>query len=330
MSHIIAASAIGTLMSFGYTEAEAKRIRGFMPRRFQLMGQVLPLTNIEAWLAYRAVKHYIQQTNERGRFHMQFTSGYLNMMPHEKMKYTSPNWEVEFSTREFVRHFGDALYTDMNEEAGHRIIRLNEDGSFIIKNRRLEQLLREMEGREYRRGVQVSTSVYTNSVAGDLHLPKDEHYSARDIRTMFYHGKLAKEYARQPDGTLLPRTGLDHHEVAKYLHFLYNELLAGKEHGSLFHSERITIQSVMNSRSPFGYSQIIGHLGNVVYFSDGTLITMESVMTNVTTMPMSAFNAWTNTVAMDMARIPMNGHVIETPVIPVTMKDYFTVEEWRA
>ena len=109
MSYYVAASAIGTLMDYGYTEAEAKRIRGFMPRRFQMFGQVLPLTNIEAWLAYLAVKHYCQNTEERGRFGLDYPSGYLNMQPHEKMHYVTKDQKVEFSTREFVRHFGDVL-----------------------------------------------------------------------------------------------------------------------------------------------------------------------------------------------------------------------------
>lgn len=329
MSYYVAASAIGTLMDYGYTEAEAKRIRGFMPRRFQMFGQVLPLTNIEAWLAYLAVKHYCQNTEERGRFGLDYPSGYLNMQPHEKMHYVTKDQKVEFSTREFVRHFGDALFTDMNHEAGHRIIRLNDDGSFVIKNRCLEAMIREMESRAKRHGISSNPSFRTtNGMAGELHLPKDEQYTGRDILKMFYHGKLAKEYTRQPDGWLLSPSGLDYHQVAKYMLFLHNELRAGKPHGGMFHGERISIQSAMNSRQSYYYNPVLVDRVTVVLFSDGTLLTPDGVYPNTLPTPQSSMS--NHNFASDLARVCHQHQTYVTPVIPVTMRDYFTDQEWLA
>lgn len=332
MSHIVAASAIGTLMNHGYTELEAKRIRGFLPRRFDLTSASLPVTNIDAWLAYRAVKHYSRFANERGCFMPgdNGNGGYLSMFHYESMKYVTEQFVLTFSTTEFVRHFGDAFYTDMDEQAGKRVIRLNGDGSFVMKNRRLEQLLLEMERRSQEPENSPGSFTYyvNNGVRAEkLYLPKDEKYTPKEIFTMFTHGKMAKEYINNSNGRALVQ-GLNYHEVAKYLHFLHCLQAQGNEAGKLFVGERFTVLGNYAGRNVYGHAHFPHRLGQVVYFEDQEILTGPSVvrdwpLTNV--QYEFGYNA-----THDMVRLFLgNGAIDAAPVIPLAVKAFFTLEEWR-
>ncbi|QVW28519.1 hypothetical protein pEaSNUABM8_00022 [Erwinia phage pEa_SNUABM_8] len=330
MSAVIAASAIGTLMSFGYTELEAKRIRSFLPRRFQTFGQPLPPTNIDAWLIYRAVKHYLLCTNERGVFKPYAgTSGYLSMQSTETMVYVTNKEKISFSTVEFVRHFGDAFYTDMNEQEGKRIVRMNQDGSFVVKNRRLEQLFREMEQRANRpEGPGCHTNPYMSANTGAFYLPVDETYSASDIFAMYTHGALATEYVQDQNFRKVMLSGVDFHIVAKYLYFLYCEKLKGEPHGEHFEAIRFTITRTLDSRFVDGFTYYPHRRGNAIYFADQTALTPNGLV------PVVPMQLMMNSVPVNyyshgfMVRFSLNGHMESSPSIPLSVKKYFTLEEW--
>ncbi|QVW55665.1 hypothetical protein pEaSNUABM9_00069 [Erwinia phage pEa_SNUABM_9] len=330
MSVVIAASAVGTLMSYGYTEAEAKRIRSFLPRRFQTFGQPLPPTNIDAWLIYRAVKHYLLCSNERGVFKPYAgTSGYLSMQSTESMAYVTDKETIGFSTVEFVRHFGDAFYTDMSEQEGKRIIRMNQDGSFVIKNRRLEQLFREMEQRaNHQKGPGSHTNPYMSAHSGMFYLPVDETYTAKDIFNMYTHGALATEYVQTQDFRKVMISGVDFHIVAKYLYFLYCEKLKGKPHGEHFEGERFTIARTMDSRNVDAFTYYPHRRGNAIYFADQTALTPNGLV-QVVPMQLTMNSVPVNYYSHGrMVRFSLNGHMESSPNIPLSVKAYFTLDEW--
>ena len=331
MSAVIAASAIGTLMSYGYTEAEAKRIRAFLPRRFQTFGQPLPPTNIDAWLAYRAVKHYLVCSDERGSFiRSHQPSGYLSMQNIEQMEYVTKKETIKFSTVEFVRHFGDAFYTDMNEEAGHRVARLNNDGSFVIKNRRLLQLCQEIEQRASKGGVTSGIGLYGMANIGEFFLPQEEQYSASDIYTLFTQGKLAKEYSTSYDFRRSLVSGVDFHQVAKYLYFLYCEALKGVGSWMQFSHDRMSIMNNIRNRTVDFYTQFPHPRGGCIYFEDHTVMTPWGI-THAQPIPMNMHTVPQGyTADHEMVRLSLNGHMCTSPLIPLYVKNYFSDEEWQA
>lgn len=330
MSRVIAASAIGTLMSYGYTEAEARRIRAFLPRRFETFGFPLPATNIDAWLIHRAVKHYLFQHNERGVFKPYANNnGYLSMQHTETMSYVTANEEITFTTVEFVRHFGDAFFTDMSEDAGKRIIRMNADGSFVIKNRRLEQLFREMEQRaKPTDGPSNHFTPYASISLGEFRLPKDEVYSAKDMYELYMHGKLAQEYVTDYNFRRVLLSGLDHLKVTKYLYFLYCARLKDQPHGQAYHGERFFIMGNLSNREPNGHTYFPHQRGGMIFFEDNTVLTRNGsmivppVQMNMNTLP-SGYQA-----THGMARISLNGQWHASPVIPLSVKQYFSDDEW--
>lgn len=135
-------SAIEGLNQDGFSLAEATRIRPFLPRRFFPFGS-LYRTNFDAWEAIRAVKDALQYKNFEFRFVFKWGNGELlhhfGFQQNEFIEYTSPTYHTKFLSIEFVRHFGDALFTERAEDENHgrRLVLTN--GALRIKMNRLRE-----------------------------------------------------------------------------------------------------------------------------------------------------------------------------------------------
>ncbi len=140
-------SAIEGLNQDGFSLAEATRIRPFLPRRFFPFGS-LYRTNFDAWEAIRAVKDALQYKNFEFRFVFKWTNGELlhhfGFRQNEFIEYTSPTYHTKFLSIEFVRHFGDALFTERaaDENHGRRLVLTN--GALRIKMNRLREAYNQL------------------------------------------------------------------------------------------------------------------------------------------------------------------------------------------
>lgn len=140
-------SAIEGLNQDGFSLAEATRIRPFLPRRFFPFGS-LYRTNFDAWEAIRAVKDALQYKNFEFRFVFKWSNGELlhhfGFQQNEFIEYTSPTYHTKFLSIEFVRHFGDALFTERaaDENHGRRLVLTN--GALRIKMNRLREAYNQL------------------------------------------------------------------------------------------------------------------------------------------------------------------------------------------
>lgn len=140
-------SAIEGLNQDGFSLAEATRIRPFLPRRFFPFGS-LYRTNFDAWEAIRAVKDALQYKNFEFRFVFKWGNGellhYFGFQQNEFIEYTSPTYHTKFLSIEFVRHFGDALFTERAEDENHgrRLVLTN--GALRIKMNRLREAYNQL------------------------------------------------------------------------------------------------------------------------------------------------------------------------------------------
>jgi hypothetical protein len=140
-------SAIEGLNQDGFSLAEATRIRPFLPRRFFPFGS-LYRTNFDAWEAIRAVKDALQYKNFEFRFVFKWSNGELlhhfGFQQNEFIEYTSPTYHTKFLSIEFVRHFGDALFTERAEDENHgrRLVLTN--GALRIKMNRLREAYNQL------------------------------------------------------------------------------------------------------------------------------------------------------------------------------------------
>jgi len=135
-----AASAIDGLVAAHYSREEATRIRPFLPLHFDNY-VALPSANYEFWNAYRAVADAL--TYDRHKFRFYFwrdqEMNHIPTSPYVKMHYESPTFSAEFTVIEFIRHFGQALYTEHGGEGlGRRLTYVN--GGLRIKTRVLRDL----------------------------------------------------------------------------------------------------------------------------------------------------------------------------------------------
>lgn len=140
-------SAIEGLNQDGFSLAEATRIRPFLPRRFFPFGS-LYRTNFDAWEAIRAVKDALQYKNFEFRFVFKWSNGELlhhfGFQQNEFIEYTSPTYHTKFLSIEFVRHFGDALFTERaaDENHGRRLVLTN--SALRIKMNRLREAYNQL------------------------------------------------------------------------------------------------------------------------------------------------------------------------------------------
>lgn len=140
-------SAIEGLNQDGFSLAEATRIRPFLPRRFFPFGS-LYRTNFDAWEAIRAVKDALQYKNFEFRFVFKWGNGELlhhfGFQQNEFIEYTSPTYHTKFLSIEFVRHFGDALFTERAEDENHgrRLVLTN--SALRIKMNRLREAYNQL------------------------------------------------------------------------------------------------------------------------------------------------------------------------------------------
>ncbi|AWN09087.1 hypothetical protein MLDJOKPK_00162 [Salmonella phage SPAsTU] len=140
-----AVSAIEGMHQDGFTIEEATRIRPFLPRRFYPFPSMFR-TNIHAWEAIRAVEDALQYNNFEFKFTHKWTNGepldHFHFQMNDFMEYRSPTYHTRFLSIEFVRHYGDALFTERSEdpEAGRRLVQTN--GGLRIKMNRLREIHR--------------------------------------------------------------------------------------------------------------------------------------------------------------------------------------------
>ncbi|AFQ96734.1 hypothetical protein STRATTON_20 [Erwinia phage vB_EamM_Stratton] len=139
-----AASAIDGLVAAHYSREEATMIRPFLPLHFDNF-VALPSANYEFWSAYRAVQDAL--TYDRHKFRFYFwrdeEKSHIPNSPYVKMYYESPTFKAEFSTIEFIRHFGRALFTDHGSDGlGRKLNYVN--GGLRIKTRILRELFDEI------------------------------------------------------------------------------------------------------------------------------------------------------------------------------------------
>ncbi|HHS7556485.1 TPA: hypothetical protein ACTPQ1_004785 [Salmonella enterica] len=135
-------NAIEGMHQDGFTIEEATRIRPFLPRRFYPFPSMFR-TNIHAWEAVRAVKDALQYD----KFEFKFTHKWVNgeelpqfhFQDNDYMEYHSPTYHTRFLSVEFVRHFGDALYTERssNPDDGRLLVLVN--GGLRIKMNKLRE-----------------------------------------------------------------------------------------------------------------------------------------------------------------------------------------------
>ncbi|EKN1665637.1 hypothetical protein PWL12_004923, partial [Salmonella enterica] len=102
----------------------------------------------DAWEAIRAVKDALQYKNFEFRFVFKWGNGellhYFGFQQNEFIEYTSPTYHTRFLSIEFVRHFGDALFTERatDENHGRRLMLTN--GALRIKMNRLREAYNQL------------------------------------------------------------------------------------------------------------------------------------------------------------------------------------------
>lgn len=175
--------AISSLQGLGYTYRQAKNIRAWLPRQFDLAGYALPRANLEFWKAYEIVKD-MQKYKRNNALSLQF-SGYakgrtiFQFTHNEFLEYRSPTLQSTVWSLEFVRHFGDGLWRSSHEacQGGPREL------EYIGENIRLKR------GELAARLEELETIPNVHDINSDNpYLPKDtERYienATESIRTM--------------------------------------------------------------------------------------------------------------------------------------------------
>lgn len=245
----IASSAVETLTSLGYTELEAKRIRPYLPKHFQIDHPAPPRTNVEFWLAYYAAQHFTTSSANRGKFTSELVVGFW---PYNNITYTCDAFTVSFSEIEFIRHFGEALFTDFDTNLGRRVVALNNDGSLKLKNRPLQIRLREIEVEidEIKNDYGFHYGWFqTRYHTGNLQLPPRGCPNVKTILSLLAQAALALEFQVDAHNRRMLSNQLDYVAIAKFLFFLEYNRMRGmplKEFSSL----RNQIFRNMLSRSP--------------------------------------------------------------------------------
>ncbi|QVW55199.1 hypothetical protein pEaSNUABM29_00155 [Erwinia phage pEa_SNUABM_29] len=142
-------SAIEGMHQDGFSLEEATRIRPFLPRRFYPFGSMFR-TNIHAWEAVRAVEDAMQYSRFEFKFMHKWASGeslpHFHFQPNDFIEYVSPTYHTRFLAIEFVRHFGDALYTERssNPDEGRLLVYVGD--ALRIKMRRLREAYERATG----------------------------------------------------------------------------------------------------------------------------------------------------------------------------------------
>lgn len=130
MNRTCTVNAIEGMCEDGFAIDEATRIRPYLPRHFSPFPS-LHRTNIHAWEVFRAVKDALQYECFEFKFIHTWPSGeplnHFHFQQNDFIEYVSPTYHTRFLSIEFVRHFGDALYTErgVNPNDGRQLVHVN-------------------------------------------------------------------------------------------------------------------------------------------------------------------------------------------------------------
>jgi len=317
-------SAHETFAIRGYSPEEGKRIRGYLPRRFGDINNALPLTNAEFWLAYECMKHYNDNTRERGRF---YSVGPFDFQSNGKVNYRSEKLNEDFSMVEFIRHFGDTVFTDFDAELGMKVPRTNADGSLVMKNRMVATRLVEIEKQAQPKEDYSSwhSNSWMNFPVGTLSLPPTGMITPETILMASLHGQMAQEYVNTQSGRMFHPT-IDYKWVATYVYLKRLYHARDREFGQDYHSVRSTIEMNLRFRSSNSIYPSDVMTPPHFFHIDGDRVMSKNGIINcprLTNMnPMGFYET--------LYRFNNNGHVSAITTIPTALFDEYSEEEWKA
>lgn len=321
----IHASAVESLTNVGYTELEAKRIRPYLPKHFNLAHPALPRSNVDFWLAYMAVDHFNTVSSRRGRFYSERGVGFWAF---NTITYACEDFEVEFSEVEFIRHFGEGFYTDYDENVGRRVVARNPDGSLKVKNRPLQTRMREIQSELNNQNDYQSTFGwhYTSYYVGNLELPPRGNPTPRAVIDMFIHGALAEEYQTDQNGRRMMLGQLDFVMLAKYLYFieqckLRGMVIAEKEYARSTVFMNLVSRSVSSSMMNANVNRNIFFVPNRGFFTATGFQNYRSFPNN---------HQFNYNATNQLVRFTDGLSVLVCTTIPESVFDMFTDEEWVA
>lgn len=327
MVQVIRASAHEVLVNLGYTDLEAKRIRPFLSRRFEMMHQALPRTNFDFWLAYLAAAHYSRNSDERGMFISESASLQRDILVNGRIKYVSDTLNCEFATIEFVRHFGDAIFSDYSPEMDCRVVKRTEANAMVIKNRLLQLALQNVEriAKDSSAARWVPGGPMAKNVVVDFDLPSSESLGAAQIKSIYMSGQLAMEYKPGTASMVVLPNGFTYRDIAAYQMFLWHEKNSGNDHTPDFESQRFNIADNLRRRAPYIYS-MDNHFYQSPYFTDNTTIGEDGQL--VHTVPLNTPAEWNYFRSPKLVRILTRNGIAVAPTIPAQVRDYFPLADW--
>lgn len=319
----IHASAVESLTNVGYTELEAKRIRPYLPKHFTLAHPALPRSNVDFWLAYMAVDHFNTVSSRRGRFYSERGVGFW---AYNMVSYVCEDFEVEFSEVEFIRHFGEAFYTDYDENVGRRVVAHNPDGSLKVKNRPLQTRMREIQSELNKQNDYQSTFGwhYTSYHVGNLEIPPRGNPNPKALIEMFVHGALAEEYQTDQNGRRMMLGQLDFVMVAKYLYFLELSRMRGMEVLEMNYARRTVLMNML-SRSVSSSMMNVAVSRKIFFVPNRGFFTATGFQQYRNFPNTNQFNYNTSN---QLVRFTDGLNVLICTTIPESVFDMYTDEEW--
>ncbi|QVW56157.1 hypothetical protein pEaSNUABM6_00021 [Erwinia phage pEa_SNUABM_6] len=323
--HYAPMSAHETFAARGYSPEEGKRIRGYLPRRFGDISNALPLTNAEFWLAYECMKHYNDNSRERGRF---YAVGPFNFQSNGKVNYRSEKLNEDFSMVEFIRHFGDTVFTDFDAELGMKVPRTNADGSLVMKNRMVATRLVEIEKQAQPQSEDFSswhTASWMNFPVGSLSLPPTGMITPETVLMASLHGMMVQEYVNTQAGRMLHPT-LDYKWVATYVYLKRLYHARDRQFGQDYHSVRSTIEMNLRFRTSTAMYPSDVMTPPHYFHIDADRVMSANGILNLprlhNTKPMGFYES--------LYRFNNNGHVAAITTIPTELFNEYSEEEWKA
>jgi len=323
--HFTPMSAHETFAARGYSAEEGKRIRGYLPRRFGDINNALPLTNAEFWLAYECMKHYNDNARERGRF---YSVGAFDFQANGKINYRSEKLNEDFSMVEFIRHFGDTVFTDFDANLGMKVPRTNADGSLVMKNRMVATRLVEIEKQAQAKSEDYSswhTNSWMNFPVGTLTLPPTGLITPETILLASLHGAMAQEFVNTQGGRMFHPT-IDYAWVATYVYLKRLYHARDKEFGQDYYSVRSTIEMNLRFRSSTSiYPSDVMTPPHFFHIEADRIMTKDGIINSPRLTNMNPMGFYET-----LYRFNNNGHVAAIPTIPTALFNEHSEEEWKA